>query len=108
MRFGNDNNISSIIAVLFNYFSKVIVYHTLKDTSRQNVASELGISPNFVQDYQRSANLFPLKHATRVITILREADMKVKGYGTRKMTEQEILTEMVFKIVNVDKTKVKI
>lgn len=99
------NPIVMTIGNLYNYFSNVIVYHTLAKQSPQTIASEMGVNPYFIKDYAESARLFPLKQATRTISILREIDLKSKGLGAVNMDESELLKEMVYKILNVDKVK---
>ncbi|MEN2434832.1 DNA polymerase III subunit delta [Weeksellaceae bacterium A-14] len=103
-----EHPVVNIVAVLFGFFSKVIVYQCLTDQSKDNVARELGVHPFFVKDYQAAARLYPLKHATRIISILREIDLKSKGLGANQTSDGELLKELVYKIINVDKTKVKI
>lgn len=61
-----------------------------------------------LKDYEQSAKFYPMKHATRIISVLREMDMKSKGLGAHNTDDAELLTEMVYKILNVDKTKVKV
>ena len=100
------NPIVMTIGNLYNYFSNVIVYHTLSKQSPQTIASEMGVNPYFIKDYAESARLFPLKQATRTISILREIDLKSKGLGAVNMDESELLKEMVYKILNVDKVKI--
>lgn len=99
------NPIVMTIGNLYNYFSNVIVYHTLANQSPQAIASEMGVNPFFIKDYAESARLFTLKHATRTISILREIDLKSKGLGAVNMDDSELLKEMVYKILNVDKIK---
>lgn len=99
------NPIVMTIGNLYNFFSNVIVYHTLANQSPQTIASEMGVNPYFIKDYAESARLFPLKHATRTISILREIDLKSKGLGALNMDDSELLKEMVYKILNVDKIK---
>jgi len=99
------NPIVMTIGNLYNFFSNVIVYHTLANQSPQTIASEMGVNPFFIKDYAESARLFPLKHATRTISILREIDLKSKGLGAVNMDDSELLKEMVYKILNVDKIK---
>jgi DNA polymerase-3 subunit delta len=50
---------------------------------------------------------YPLKFATRIISVLREIDLKSKGLGAVNMDEGELLKEMVYKILNIDKVKNK-
>ncbi len=96
------------VGFLYNYFSNIILYHTLPGASPQTLASELGINPYFVKDYALAARMYPLKLATRIISILRETDLKSKGLGVNQTDDSELLKEMVYKILNVDKVKVKV
>ena len=99
------NPIVMTIGNLYNFFSNVVLYHTVSHQSPPTIASELGINPYFVKDYAEAARLYPLKFATRIISVLREIDLKSKGLGAVNMDEGELLKEMVYKILNVDKIK---
>lgn len=103
-----NNPFVMMLASLYNYFSNVIIYQTMPGQSPQAIASQMGVNPYFVKDYAESARLYPLKHATRVISILREFDMKGKGLGAVNMGEAELIKELVYKIINVDKIKMKV
>ncbi|GAB0157923.1 DNA polymerase III subunit delta [Chryseobacterium sp. Alg-005] len=103
-----NNPFVMMLASLYNYFSNVIVYQTMIGQPPQTIASQMGINPYFIKDYTESARLYPLKHATRVISILREFDMKGKGLGAVNMSEAELIKELVYKIIHVDKIKMKV
>ncbi|MGE8553171.1 MAG: DNA polymerase III subunit delta [Chryseobacterium jejuense] len=103
-----NNPFVMMLASLYNYFSNVIIYQTMAGQPPQTIASQMGVNPYFVKDYAESARLYPLKHATRVISILREFDMKGKGLGAVNMGEAELIKELVYKIINVDKIKMKV
>src|SRR5690606_21737277 len=97
-----DNPLVVTLSVLYQTFSNIIVYHTLTDKSQGNVAKELGVHPVFVKDATAAAQNYPLKKATRIISLLREADVKSKGVGsTGNVSDGELLNELVFKIFNV-------
>lgn len=95
-----DNPIVVTLGVLYNYFSNVIVYHSLTDKSKPNVAKELRINPYFVQDYQMAASNYPLKKSVQIISYLRDADLKSKGLGATNLQPSEILKELLFKILH--------
>ena len=99
------NPIVMTIGNLYNFFSNVVLYHTVSHQSPPTIASELGINPYFVKDYAEAARLYPLKFATRIISVLREIDLKSKGLGAVNMDEGELLKEMAYKILNIDKVK---
>ncbi|WP_292011169.1 DNA polymerase III subunit delta [Chryseobacterium sp.] len=103
-----NNPFVMMLASLYNYFSNVIIYQTMMGQPPQTIASQMGINPYFIKDYAETARLYPLKHATRVISILREFDMKGKGLGAVNMGEAELIKELVYKIINVDKIKMKV
>ncbi|MDN5478412.1 MAG: DNA polymerase III subunit delta, partial [Chryseobacterium sp.] len=103
-----NNPFVMMLANLYSYFSNVIIYQTMAGQSPQVIASQMGVNPYFIKDYAESARLYPLKHATRVISILREFDMKGKGLGAVNMGEAELIKELVYKIINIDKIKMKV
>lgn len=96
-----DNPLVMTLSIFFQLFSGIIVYHTLTDKSQQNVAKELRIHPFFVKDTAAAANNYPLKKATRIISLLREADVKSKGVGASgNVTDGDLLKELIFKILS--------
>ncbi|MEC5158073.1 DNA polymerase III subunit delta [Chryseobacterium sp. MP_3.2] len=106
---GKSKSTSLIMAMgsLYNFFSNLIIFHTMKGDSPQNQASVMGVNPYFLKDFAEAAQFYNLKHCTRCISILREMDLKSKGLGAINMTDSELLREMVFKILKVDQYKVK-
>ena len=86
------------IASLFYYFTKVLLYHGLADKSKENVARELGIHPFFAGEYVQAASQFPLVKTRRIISWLREYDLKAKGGSMA--SEGDLLRELIFKITH--------
>jgi len=103
-----NNPFVMIMASLYSYFSNIIIYNTMISQPPQLIASQMGVNPYFLKDYVEAARFYPLKHATRVISILREFDMKGKGLGAVNMDDAELIKELVYKIINVDKIKMKV
>lgn len=103
-----QNPFVMMIGNLYNFFSNLVIFHTMAGQNPQVVASTLGINPYFIKDFTEAARNFNLKHATRIISILREIDLKNKGLGAINMDEGELLKELTYKILNVDKIKVKL
>lgn len=97
-----DNSIFATISVLYNFFTKVMIYHTLKDKSQRNVASALGVHPFFTGEYEIASRSFPIKKTSQIISFLRETDMKAKGVGsTGNVTENELMIELLYKIFKI-------
>ena len=94
-----DNPLVLTMISLFNHFSKVLIYHMLKDKSKESVAAKLKINPYFVTDYKSAAQNFPATKTVQVINLLREYDMKSKGWGGNTSSDGELLKELLLKIL---------
>lgn len=95
-----NHHITQTITTLFFFFSKVLTYHVLKDKSRQNVASTLKINPYFVGDYEKAAKAYSAGKVVRIISTLREYDMKSKGTGNISAGPGDLLMELTYKILH--------
>ncbi len=85
---------------LFGYFQKLLAYYYLPDKSKNAVASALKINPFFVADYTTGARNYPARKVVQIISLIREYDMKSKGFGSATTESGELLKELVFKIMN--------
>lgn len=88
------------VSFLYYFFSKLLIFHTLKDKSKQSVASALKVNPYFVSSYQNAARRFPFVKVEQVIALLRKYDLKSKGIGNASVKEGELLKELVYRIMN--------
>ena len=87
------------IAVLYGFFTKVMLTHSMRNASNTEIASALKVSPFFVKDYQTAARNYSLTQCATVISILREYDAYSKGIDAPPIEDADLLREMVFKIV---------
>ena len=89
----------SITSIYF-FFSKLLSYHFLSNRSRKNVASVLKIDPFFIQEYERAAQNYNTAKTVQVISLLREFDLKSKGFGNVSTSDGDLLKELVYKIIH--------
>lgn len=87
------------ISVVFNFFQKLFMYHGLARTS--DAAKVLGVSPYFVKDYQAAAQKYDMKQTAKVLQLLHEFDLKSKGVGAQNIPLEELMKEMILRIVSV-------
>jgi DNA polymerase-3 subunit delta len=87
------------IGVLFAFFSKLMLYIATKDKSQQNL-NTLGIRPFLLKEYQGASRRFGWNKSRQVVSILREYDMKSKGFNNNSSTPGDLLQEMVFKMMH--------
>jgi DNA polymerase-3 subunit delta len=93
------NPIVLVLGNLNNFFSKVLMYHYVRDKTPQSLARELGVNPYFIKDYEQAARSFDYYKSTQIISWLREYDLKSKGVNSNA-SHGELLKELVFKVLH--------
>ena len=93
------NPIVVTISLLNSFFTQLLIYHSLNDKSKNNIAKALGVNPFFVSDYISAAKNYPMRKVSKVISFLRDADIKSKGVGAN-IPSGDILKELIFKIIH--------
>ncbi len=94
------NNINMTISSLFYFFSKVLAIYFLRNETNASIAKTLQINPFFIVDYQVASKNYSRAKVVEIISILREYDLKSKGYYNTSVPEYELLQEMIFKILH--------
>ncbi|PLX19385.1 MAG: DNA polymerase III subunit delta [Marinilabiliales bacterium] len=96
-----DNPFTLTISTLYHFYSKVLTYHFVKNKNdKRNVAATLKVNPYFVGDYEKAARNYNPKKTVEVISLLREYDLKSKGYQNVSTSHGELLKELVYKILH--------
>ncbi len=95
------NPIQRTIPTLFGYFTNMFAFHFLKDKSESNVASELRIHPYVAKNLIIAAKKYTPTKLYEIIGILREYDLKNKGFETSTMVDTaDLQKEMIYKILH--------
>lgn len=95
-----DNPLVMTISLVFSYFTKVMLVHTNVGKTQNEMASALKVNPYFLKDYVTAAKRYPLKKCLRIISYIREADARSKGLGGGDISQEDILRELLFKILH--------
>jgi len=90
-----DNPFVVTVTLLHTFFSQLLQYHGLNDQSPKSVAQHLGVNPYFVGEYQVAAKNYPMKRVSRIISGLRELDLKGKGLGAQNISQDDLLKELL-------------
>ncbi|GHN01329.1 DNA polymerase III subunit delta [Cytophagales bacterium WSM2-2] len=88
-----------MVAFLYSFFSKVVAAHGVGDRSSQGLTAALKISPYAAKDYVAALQRYPQNKALENISLLRNADLKLKGVNSGSEGEGQILKELVFRLM---------
>ena len=95
-----DHPLIPMIALLYAYFSKLLIVHHSQDKSEKGIAAKLKVNPFFVREYITSSRNYSLGKVVNVISYLRQADLQSKGVGGTSSPDGEIMKELIFKIMH--------
>jgi DNA polymerase III subunit delta len=95
-----DNPIQRTVIMLYSYFSKLMLFHSLPDKSEKSVASALGVSPFFVKDYINAARNYNAAKVRQVLSLIREYSARAVGIENDKTPPSELMHELIFRILH--------
>jgi len=94
-----ENPLIASVIILYSYYCKLLKLHYSSDKSRNGAASVLGVNPYFVNDYLEAIRRYSIKKCVENIAVLREFDLKSKGYGAGDTDQKELYREMIYKLM---------
>lgn len=95
-----SNPVIPVIALLFSFYSKLLIIHHAKDKSEKNLASLLQVNPYFIKEYIMAVRNYSLGKVIDNIHHLKVADLQLKGVESAGATEGQILKELIYKLLH--------
>jgi DNA polymerase-3 subunit delta len=93
------NPVIPMVAFLFSFFSKVLAAHSMVDKSERSLVNTLKISPFSAKEYSYALQRFTLPQVIKNISLLKNADLKLKGVNSGSEGESQILKELAFQLI---------
>lgn len=92
------------VSALFTHFYRILKYGALLANNPHPTndlkAGVLNVNPYFFSEYDRAVANYPLKKCMSVIATLKEFDYKGKGGDAGEAAPDQLLTELVTRILN--------
>ena len=95
-----ENSIFKTIPMLFSFFSKVLLIHSLPDKSESSIMSKAKLTSFSKQDYFDAYRNYNAKKVMDIISWLRECNTRALGIDNYSADQGELLKELVFKILH--------
>ncbi len=95
-----ENPLFKTIPMVFNFFSKVLLIHSLTDKSEPAILSKAKLTPYNKQDYLDAYRNYNAKKVQDIIGWLRECNVRAIGIDNYSTDQGELLRELVFKIMH--------
>jgi DNA polymerase-3 subunit delta len=91
-------SIIAVIAFLYPFFSRLLLYHTNKSKSDAELRS-LGLY--YLQDYKLGIKYYSPNKTIAILHLINEFDAKAKGlYASNNTSDANLLKELIYKIMH--------
>lgn len=92
-----NNPLQVTLAVLFSFFSNLMLAYYAPDKSDRGIAEQLGLrSPWQAKDYEIAMKRYSGVKVMQIIKAIRFCDAKSKGVGNSSISDGELLRELVY------------
>ncbi|MGM9797323.1 MAG: DNA polymerase III subunit delta [Parabacteroides sp.] len=96
-----NNPLQMTLAVLFNYFSNLLIAYYSKDRSETGLMAALGLRNAFqLKDYQMGMKHYSAMKVFLSIGEIRKADAASKGVDNASASDADLLKELLYKIMH--------
>jgi len=95
-----EQPIQAVIALLYGYFSKILLLHYYKGKGERNLSKAMGIWDSMLKDYEVAARNYSPAKLIHVMHHLRKSDLQSKGFEAGSIETEGILQELIFKIIH--------
>ena len=97
----SSNPLVVSISVIFDFFNKLLIYHSNSNLDDRRLASMLGVNPYFLSEYKLASSNYNLKQVVSIMSLIRDYDMFSKVVGIKK-SDSFLLKEMVLRIIKIN------
>lgn len=96
-----NNPLQPTLAVLFNYFSNLLIGYYSKDKSESGLMVAMGLKSSFqLKDYLTGMKHYTAMRVFLSIGEIRKADARSKGVDNSSASDSDILKELLYKIMH--------
>ena len=88
-----------VTVMIYAHFAKLYTYHYVKNQSEKDIAATMKISPFFVKDYKRSAQLYNLSQTISAIEIIHQYNLHAIGMHTAT-NDNSLLKDLTAKLLS--------
>lgn len=99
---GDKVELPAIVPAFFSFFQNLMVFYKYcRNMDDNSAATKMGVRPFFVRQYRDATTKYNGFQVLKIISILREYDMKSKGVDIMPgTTNSQLLQEMIYKIMH--------
>ena len=94
------NPIIMVVAFLFSFYSKLMVFAVASSSASKDSANSLKVNPYAMKDYSLALQKYGVAKLVANISLLKEADLHLKGVNSGSTDEGQIIKELVLRLMH--------
>ena len=96
-----SNPLQVTLAVLFNFFSNLMLAYYAPEKNEQGIAAQLGLRSAWqARDYQTAMRRYTGVKVMKIIEAIRQCDVRSKGISNASVSDGDLLRELVYVILH--------
>jgi len=96
-----NNPLQPTLALLFSFFSNLMICHYENNKSRANLMTVLGFRSDIqIVDYMTALQNYKPGKTMQIISLIRECDASSKGVNNASIPDGYLLKELIYKIIH--------
>ena len=96
-----SNPLQVTLAVLFNFFSNLMLAYYAPEKNEQGIAAQLGLRSAWqARDYQTAMRRYTGVKVMKIIEAIRRCDVRLKGISNASVSDGDLLRELVYVILH--------
>lgn len=104
-----NNPLVVVLSSLYGFFSKLLIFQSTRDSLRRSgrevtdkaLLEALQLKSDFqLKDYKMAAQHYSTAKTIAIIELLKDCDLKSKGVNNGSATHDELLSDLIFKVLN--------
>ncbi len=96
-----NNPIQMSLAIIFNFFSNLMLAYYAPEKNEQGIATQLGLrTPWQARDYMTAMRRYSAVKVMHIISDIRECDARSKGVNNPSTGNGDLLKELIYKILH--------
>ena len=96
-----NNPLIPALAMLFNFFSNLMICYYEEDKSRSHLMSVLGFRNDIqIVDYLSAMQKYDPRKTMQIVSLIRECDARSKGVNNASIPDGILFKELVYKIIH--------
>ena len=89
------------LGALYSFFTKLMKFHFYNGKLNDfEISKKVGVHSFYLKQYKLASTNYSKNKLARIFSYLREYDLKSKGLNNYSVTDQELLKELIFKILH--------